>query len=173
MYYIVYNLETLKVERTCSHPLPKQNERFYKTKGIAEYRGKLPMGDWFSVTNIREEIKTWKEKQIVEKLDKNGQPLVNEQGERILEEIEIEKSKTICVCDLLGHFYPEEQKVQQETKQKQAKYERLCEKYIREKYSLSDELKMSRIRDEQPEVHAEYNAYVKSCLARAKVEVYC
>ena len=172
MNYIIYNLETSKVERVYSHPLPKQNESFYKTRNIAEYRGELPSADWLSVDNIHEEIETWKEKKQVEKLDENGQPLVNEQGEIVYEEVEVEKTKTHIVCDLVAHFLPEEQKAQQVAKQKQAKYEKLVEKYIREKYSLSNELAILRQASTKVNEFNEYNAYAESCKARAKGEIY-
>ena len=39
---------------------------------------------------------------------------------------------------------------------------------IRQKYSLDDELERHRLRDEEPEAFAEYDAFVKQCQAIAK-----
>ena len=56
-------------------------------------------------------------------------------------------------------------------KQKAAKYPILVERYIREKYTLSDELAILRQRDTKPEEFAEYNAYAEECKQRAKLEI--
>lgn len=54
---------------------------------------------------------------------------------------------------------------------KEKKYSALVEKYIREKYTLSDELAILRQRDSKPNEFAEYNAYAESCKAKAKAEI--
>lgn len=128
MYYILYDLKTLKVVHKDIKPLKPQNMNFY---GIAEYNGELPKGDFLTVANVHKEIETWKEKEIVAKLDKDGQPIFNEQGEPILEEVEVEKSKTHIVCDLVAHFYPkveltEEQKLEREKQRLRNLREKEC-----------------------------------------------
>lgn len=103
MYYILYNLKTLKVEHKDIKPLKPQDMNVY---GIAEYKGEIPKNNWLTVDNIHEEIETWTEKET------------NEQGK----EVEVEKSKTHIVCDLVAHFRPkreltEEQKLEKEKQQ--------------------------------------------------------
>lgn len=91
MYYILYNLQSLKVEYIYDNILPeKVKNGFYKFNGIAEYYNDIPKGDWLTVDNIREEIETWKGKGL------------NEQGQ----EIEVECSETHIVCDLVPHLRP-------------------------------------------------------------------
>lgn len=51
------------------------------------------------------------------------------------------------------------------------KYPTLVEKYIRERYSLRDELAILRQRDTKPEEINEYNTYAEECKVRAKTEV--
>jgi hypothetical protein len=50
-------------------------------------------------------------------------------------------------------------------------YEQLVEKYIREKYSISQELAILRQKEEKPEEFKAYYDYAESCKARAKGEV--
>ena len=64
MYYILYDLKTLKVKRVYTKPLTaKVCDNFYEINSIAEYKGELPKNDWLTVDNVHEEIETWKEKQ--------------------------------------------------------------------------------------------------------------
>ena len=214
MYYILYDLKTLKVKHIYTKPLTaKVCDNFYKINGIAEYHGinGLPKGDYLTVSNIHEEVETWKEKETQYKTITELEPqtrkkvvfeekeTLNEDGMQVTfkvpkviketievevekeveEEIEVEKSKTHIVCDLVAHFYPKiELTEEQKAKQKEKTYEALCEKYIREKYTLSDELKLARQSKAYPDnaeyrlQFLEYNAYVESCLLRAKEEVY-
>jgi hypothetical protein len=138
MYYILYNKKSLKVEHIYNKPLTaKVCDNFYEINGIAEYHGinGLPKNDWLSVANIHEEVETWKEKQTVEKLDENGQPIINEQGEWLYEDKEVEKSKTHIVCDLVAHFYPkieltEEQKLEREKQRLRQLRDKECFVYI-------------------------------------------
>jgi hypothetical protein len=57
---------------------------------------------------------------------------------------------------------------------KKKKYDSLTEKYIREKYSVNDELKIHR--ENQAGINSiefeELNAYVIGCKAKAHIEVY-
>lgn len=50
-------------------------------------------------------------------------------------------------------------------------YEQLVEKYIRERYSVSQEFAILRQRLEKPEEFNEYYSYAEGCKARAKVEL--
>ena len=50
-------------------------------------------------------------------------------------------------------------------------YERLVDKYVREIYSVSDELAIQRQRDTKPEAFDEYFAYCEECKERAKKEL--
>ena len=122
--------------------------------------------------------------------DENGNPIqatmpkrvkqiVNVEVEKeVEEEVEVEKSKTHIICDLVAHFYPKiELTEEQKAKQQQLKYERLCQEYISEKYSLADENKIVReyLADmynlEKKAQFEEYNSYVELCKARAKGEM--
>ena len=169
--YILYDLKTLKVKQIYTKPLTaKVCDNFYDINGIAEYNGEIPKGDWLSVDNVHEEIETWTEKQVIENYDDNGNV--------IAQEIEVERTKTHIVCDLVAHFYPKiELTEEQKAKQRQVKYERLCQQYISEKYSLADENKIVReyFADmnnlEKKAQFEEYNSYVELCKARAKGEM--
>jgi hypothetical protein len=61
------------------------------------------------------------------------------------------------------------------TARKQAEREKkkgdLVEMYIRERYSVSDELAILRQRYEKPEEFEEYNAYAEECKEKAKGEI--
>ena len=50
-------------------------------------------------------------------------------------------------------------------------YEQEVTRLIRRRYSLSNELALSRQRDKKPEEWAEYNAYCEECKRRAKEEL--
>ena len=51
-------------------------------------------------------------------------------------------------------------------------YSALVSRKIRARYSLSDELALSRQRDAKPEEWEAYNAYCEKCKADAKRETY-
>lgn len=176
MYYILYNKQTLKVQHIYAKPLTaKVCDNFYDINGIAEYNGELPKGDYLVVSNVHEKVEKWKEKQVIENYDDNGNV--------VAEEIEVEKSKTHIVCDLVAHFYPKvELTEEQKALQKENQYKALCEKYIREKYSANDEDKIKReclfdmisnnTNNESKLQFLEYNSYVESCKLKAKQEIY-
>ena len=48
-------------------------------------------------------------------------------------------------------------------------YEQKVEDYLREKYTVSEELEILRQRDTKPEKYAEYYAYYEECKAKAKL----
>ena len=57
MYYILYDLKTLKVKQIYTKPLTaKVCDNFYQINGIAEHNGELPKNDWLSVANVHEEV---------------------------------------------------------------------------------------------------------------------
>jgi hypothetical protein len=56
-------------------------------------------------------------------------------------------------------------------KHKKKTYPILVEQYIREKYSLSDELAILRQRDTKPAEFIEYDIYAETCKTRAKEEL--
>lgn len=73
-------------------------------------------------------------------------------------------------CDLVAKFYVFTK--EQIEKQKQFNYDCLVEKYIREKYSLSNELAILRQASAKPEEFKTYNDYAENCKVRAKQEIY-
>ena len=50
----------------------------------------------------------------------------------------------------------------------EALYERVIEKFIRKKYSISAELAILRQRDSKPEEFAAYNEYAEKCKSEVK-----
>lgn len=95
MYYILYRLDNLKVVYKDTKPLKPQDMNVF---GIAEYNGEIPKNNWLTVDNVREEIETWKEKEIQYKTVKvlepqekyivvyKEQPLLDEQSNPIIDE---------------------------------------------------------------------------------------
>ena len=174
--YIRFLIENNKiVYKGEAKPIVEERE-FIDLNGkcaVAEYKGEIPKNDYLTITNIREETETWTETKTIGNLDENGEPIFNENGEIVTEEITEEKSRTYLVCDLLANFYPP--KTEEElAKEKQKKYEDLCEKYIREKYSANDEFQILREYSKNPndtitkQNFDEYNTFVENCLLRAK-----
>lgn len=156
MYYILYDLKTLKVKQIYTKPLTaKVCDNFYDINGIAEYHGinGLPKGDWLSVDNVHEEVETWKEKQVIDNYDDNGNV--------ITEEVEVERTKKHIVCDLVVHFYPkveltEEQKLEREKQRLRKLREKECFELINR-----GELWYKRLTDEQK---AELDVWYQSWL---------
>ena len=54
------------------------------------------------------------------------------------------------------------------TEVEKKEYEALVVSYIRERYSINDELSIIRQRDSKPDEFAEYSNYVEECKARAR-----
>lgn len=134
---------------------------------VAEYNGEIPKNDWLTVGNVEQKTRVVKEAydETIE-FDENGEPLKKPQT--IHHEAVIENY--LECTELTPHFktYTEEELA----KQKQAKYENLVEKYIREKYSLSNELAILRQANTKYTEFYEYNTYAEECKAKAKAEVY-
>lgn len=57
------------------------------------------------------------------------------------------------------------------TEVEKKEYEALVVSYIRERYSINDELSIIRQRDSKPVEFAEYNNYVEECKVRAKESI--
>lgn len=51
-------------------------------------------------------------------------------------------------------------------------YDKLTVKFIRERYSLSQELSLNRQKDRKPEQWQEFDNYCEECKARARAIVY-
>lgn len=168
--YIVFNKDTKRAFIVNEKPI-----KLGYNMELAEYYGEIPKNDYLTVTNLREETVTWIETKTIEKLDENGESIFNENGEIVNEEITEEKSRTYLVCDLVANFYPPKTE-EQLASEKQKKYKDLCEKYIREKYSASDEFQILREYNANPEDYEAitnfdaYNEYVENCLIKAKIE---
>lgn len=157
MYYVSYRLDTLKVVHKDTKPLKPQLDIY----GVAEYKGDLPKGDWLSVDNIREEIETWKEKEV------------NEQGQ----EVEVQRSKTHILCDLVAHFYPKRELTEeQKAKLKEKQYNALTTRLIRKKYDANAvEALLANYAEDKEKYQEEFNtfaAYRAECKALAREQVY-
>lgn len=164
--YIIFDNNSKKVKDIFDKE-PKFVNKLPTTM-VAEYEGEIPQGDYLTVVNPREETDTWIEKETVEK--------TNEKGEIVYEEVEVEKSRTYLTCDLVANFIQLTE--EQIAEQKQKRYESLCQQYIRERYSPTDENKVVReyLADmynlDKKAQFDEYNTYVESCKIKAKTEVY-
>ena len=159
MKYIIYEKKTLKVVRV------KNEEPVALTDNLGLARCEvLPQGDNFSVANIQTHTEPYTEtiqKEVV-KVDEQG----NEYED--FETIEITKIREYQTCDLVPKIYS-----QNELKAKKDKeYEALVERFLRQKYSLSNELAILRQASTKPEEYAVYNAYAEECKAKAKEIIY-
>lgn len=165
MKYLRVFLTSNRVLVCDSKPLNEDTQ----TSKTVEYYGEIPQCDYLTFANLREETK----RELVYELNEEG------------EVVGVETERKYLTCDLIPNFYPPKTE-EQLAKEKQTEYERLCEKYIREKYSSNDEDKVKRecldemlkniknntTNSEKTTQFNNYNAYVESCKARAKVEVY-
>ena len=169
--YIRFRTNNNRVIALCDNKPIVEDREFKDLNGVfavAEFYGEIPQGDYLTVVSTREETETWTEKETVEK--------TNEKGEIVYEEVEVEKSRTYLTCDLIPNFIQLTE--EQIAEQKQKRYESLCQQYIRERYSPTDENKVVReyLADmynlDKKAQFDEYNAYVESCKAMAKIEIY-
>jgi hypothetical protein len=139
---------------------------------LAEYNGEIPKNDWLTVANVEQKTRVLKEAydETIE-FDENGEPLKELQT---IHHEAVTENYLECT-ELTPHFrvYTEEET----TQQKQAKYESLVKKYIREKYSADDvEAILANYLDgsndaEHIEEHKQFQEYRKFCKARAKAEL--
>ena len=51
-------------------------------------------------------------------------------------------------------------------------YPNLVSRFIRERYSIDDEMAVLRQKDTKPEEYEAYNAFCEECKAKAKAELY-
>lgn len=160
MKYIVFANKTKRVV------LPPSDNRYtdlteYVTQcEVEEIPAKY---DFLTVDNVKERTRVVQEAYTEEVID------CNEAGEEITTIVEIPaEMETYYTCDLIAKEYTAEQL----EKQKQAKYERLVEQYIRQQYSISQELAILRQRDSKVEEFNAYNEYAEECKAKAYLEVY-
>ena len=51
-------------------------------------------------------------------------------------------------------------------------YPNLVSRFIRERYSIDDEMAILRQRDTKPDEYEAYNAFCEECKAKAKEEIY-
>ena len=155
MYYILIAKSTNKI----SNIRNKKPLCYTDNLLLAEVESLPDKYDYLEADSIREVTDTWTETQ--EDYDDNGEIVAKE----------VVSSRTYLTCDLVAKFRPQPT-VEQLEKQKRAKYEKLCEKYIRQKYSISDELGIQRKRNIEPEKYEVYFAYVEECLSKAHKEIY-
>lgn len=203
--YIRFRTNNNRVVAPCyNKPIQVEEREFTDLNGvfaIAEYNGEIPKGDYLEVFNVQVKTDTWTEpktiqkevKKIVPKVVKRSEPVFDENKEiidyKVFEEtieeeiteivqetIEEEKSRTYLTCDLVANFIQLTE--EQIAEQKQKRYESLCQQYIRERYSPTDENKVVReyLADmynlDKKAQFDEYNTYVESCKIKAKAEVY-
>ena len=144
----------------------EEKPKFYKGATLYEVDTIPSEYDYLTITNIQERTRVIKEAYTEEV------PKLNEEtGEEYKETVNHEAvTETYLTCDLVANFYTLNAK--QLEKQKQAKYESLVERYIRQKYSISQELAILRQRDSKVEEFNAYNLYAENCKAKAKMEVY-
>lgn len=162
--YIRYNAQTKVIIHKDETKPSVADTDLYK---VAEYNGEIPKNDWLTVGNIEPKTRIIKEA-YDENIyaDEKGEPL---KDPKVIHHEAVMENYLECM-EVTPHFktYTEEELA----KQKQARYESLVEKYIREKYSLSNELAILRQANTKYTEFYEYNTYAEECKARAKAEVY-
>ena len=83
----------------------------------------------------------------------------------LLSELHIEREEEITKSDVSfadNYYYQKALRFAKDS------YKQKVEDYIREKYTVSDELAILRQRDTKPEEYAEYYAYCEECKAKSK-----
>ncbi len=118
----------------------------------------IPEGyDYLTCENIREKSDEWTENKLLEDYDENGNVVVKE--------VEVKKSKKYKTCDLVGGFYPKKEPTLEELNKKlDSVREKKIVKLIRKKYSIDEELAILRQKDTKPEKFNEYFNYVEACV---------
>ena len=98
----------------------------------------------------------------------------NEIGEEISAERKETRTREVPVMQAVTRdATPEEEAAYAEEKKKyfpEKTYKQLVSEYIREKYSIDDELAILRQKDAKPEEYAEYYAYAEECKKKARSE---
>lgn len=169
MYYILFDKLTKKV----IHKDKKEILNRPNGYEVAEYYGEIPKNDYLTVINEKQETKTWVEKKEFQKVNEDGSPILNDNGEVAIEEVKETKTRTYLTCDLVANFYPP--KTEEElAKEKEKKYSDLVNDLIRKKYPQSavEALQFNLLEEPNNEkLLAELNAfqeYRKECKAKAK-----
>lgn len=101
---------------------------------------------------------------IPAEFDESGKEISAERKETRTREVPVMKAVTRDATPEEERVYTEENKKYFETKT----YAQRVSEYIREKYSIDDELAILRQKDEKPEEYAAYYAYAEECKAKAK-----
>lgn len=101
---------------------------------------------------------------IPAKFDDSGKEIAAERKETRTREVPVMQAVTRDATPEEERVYAEEQKKYFPEKT----YAQLVSEYIREKYSVDDELAILRQKDEKPEEYAAYYAYAEECKARAR-----
>lgn len=101
---------------------------------------------------------------IPAEFDDSGKEITVERKETRTREVPVMKAVTRDATPEEEIAYAEEKKKYIEIKT----YAQLVSEYIREKYSIDDELAILRQKDEKPEEYAAYYAYAEECKARAR-----
>lgn len=101
----------------------------------------------------------------------------NEIGEEISAERKKTRTREVPVMKAVTRdATPEEERVYAEEKKRyfpEKTYAQLVSEYIRERYSIDDELAILRQRDEKPEEYAAYYSYAEECKRKAKAQQHC
>lgn len=151
MFYILVDKKTNRVVNISEKGFSSYSDNLL----LAEVDALPEKYDFLTAENIIEVT----EKQVKERYDDNG------------EIVAYEEDRTYTTCDLKACFKPEPTAEQLE-KLKQVKYEKLVERLIRQKYSLSNELAILRQATTKVEEFNAYNEYAEECKTVAKTEIY-
>ncbi len=131
----------------------KQLVNYSKNLILAEVEILPESFDYLTAENIREVTDRWTEKKIVEDYDENGNLVVNE--------VELERSKTYNTCDVKACFIEAKEESQAV---KDIKRNKKIVSIIRKRYSVDDELAILRQKDDKPEKFLEYYNYAQSAI---------
>lgn len=158
--YIIFNKETKKVIF-----INKTKPIAYTDNVALAQVEEVPIiseNQFFTVANVQEVTRVVSEAYTEEVTIWNKE--TQQEEKKIVEHPTV--TETYLTCDLVVND------IVVTEEQKQVKYESLVEKYIRQKYTLSQELAILRQRDTKPSEFEVYNAYAEQCKAQAKFEIY-
>ncbi len=159
--YILINKTTNKVDRISEKPFIAYSDNLI----LAEVDILPDSYDYLTAENIREVTDKFTENKILEGYDENGNLVVKE--------VEVEKSKTYLTCDLKGCFYTKKQPTLEELNFKlDSDRNKKIVKLIRKKYSIDEELAILRQKDVKPEKFNEYFNYAEECICSVPKQNY-
>lgn len=163
--YIAYNKKT---KRVIGNPSEKPFITMTEDVMVCEVEKEaIPQNyDYLMVDNVKEHTRVVKEAYTEEIVEFNEE--TQQEETKLVEHPQV--TETYYDCDLIAKF--REYTAEQLEKQKQSKYESLVEQYIRQEYSISQELSILRQRYSKVEEFNNYNNYAEYCKAKAKLEVY-